>query len=198
MSYQSIAKKIIALKETDLQLREKLIKEGKLSEGYNQDMEALHIANAYELDKIITEIGYPSISKVGKEANEAAWLVIQHAISLPKFMKKCADLLRDSVKKGDGDSLNLAYLTDRIAVYEGRLQLYGTQFDWNEEGQLVAQPYDKLALVNQRRAAIGLNTLEEQTKIITRRARDERESVPSDYEKRKMEYDNWRSKVGWI
>lgn len=197
-SYESIAKKIVALKDKDLRLRDKLIEEGKLSDGYNQNMETLHIANAQALEKIITEIGFPSISKVGKEASEAAWLIIQHAISLPNFMKKCAELLRESVERGDGNVINLAYLTDRIAVYEGRLQFYGTQFDWNEDGQLVAQPYDELDLVNQRRAAVGLNTLEEQTKIIEKRAREERQSRPADFERRKIEYDKWRNKVGWI
>lgn len=38
-------------------------------------------------------IGYPTEDRVGKEAATAAWLVIQHAIEQPDFMKKCRKLL---------------------------------------------------------------------------------------------------------
>lgn len=43
-------------------------------------MEQLHNRNAKILNDIIEAIGYPTIDKVGKEASEAAWLVIQHSI----------------------------------------------------------------------------------------------------------------------
>jgi hypothetical protein len=51
------------------------------------------------LNKIIDEIGYPTIEKVGKEASEAAWLVIQHAIGQPHFMKKCVKLLKNAANQ---------------------------------------------------------------------------------------------------
>ncbi len=124
-----IANKIIELKNRDLKLRDKLLKEGKLSDGYHADMEALHNCNAKILNQIIDDIGYPTIEKIGFEANEAAWLIIQHAISQPRFMKKCAKLLEDAVNQGKAHSAKLAYLSDRISVFEGRPQLYGTQFD---------------------------------------------------------------------
>lgn len=44
-------------------------------------------------EEIIDTIGYPTIAKVGKAASEAAWLIVQHAISEPKLMKRCYGLL---------------------------------------------------------------------------------------------------------
>jgi hypothetical protein len=38
MLYKEIAKKIIALKDVDLEFRDKLIEAGKLGEGYNEEM----------------------------------------------------------------------------------------------------------------------------------------------------------------
>jgi hypothetical protein len=38
MDYKRIAKKIIDLRNADLALRDKLIENGQLSEGYNQEM----------------------------------------------------------------------------------------------------------------------------------------------------------------
>lgn len=197
MKYQSIAEKIISLKNADLQLWNKLIQSGQLGNGYNEEMEKLHNSNAKELRDIVDKIGYPTINKVGKEASEAAWLVIQHAIAQPDFMRKCAQLLEDAVRENTADPKNLAYLTDRIAVFEGKPQMYGTQFDWDEKGELSPNPYDDLGKVNQRRKSIGLNTLEEQTESIRRRVKNENQSSPSDYEKRQQEMNRWREKVGW-
>ena len=86
--YKDIAAKIIAMKDEDLRVRDSLIKKGQLEGGYHPEMEKVHNNNAKQLDKIIDEIGYPTINKVGKEASEAVWLIIQHAISQPTFMKK--------------------------------------------------------------------------------------------------------------
>jgi len=198
MNYKKIAKKLINLKNADLKLRDKLIQNGQLFEGYNKEMEALHNRNAEILNDIIETIGYPTIDKVGKEASEAAWLVIQHSIGQPDFMKKCAQLLEIAVSQNNADKKNLAYLSDRIAVFEGKQQLYGTNFDWDENGKLSPYLYDDLVKVNQRRKAIGLNTLEDQTSILRKQTKSENHAPPADFEKRKKEFDDWRRKVGWI
>lgn len=198
MDYISIAEKIIELKNTDLTLREKLAKSGELSEGYNEEMKLLHNKNANILNEIIDTIGYPTIDKVGKEANEAAWLIIQHSIGQPEFMRKCAALLENAVKENRADVKSLAFLTDRIAVLEEKPQLYGTQFDWDKFGNLTPNPFDDLNKVNERRKSIGLNTIEEQTEIIRARVKSENQSPPKDIEKRKQEIDQWKKNVGWI
>lgn len=194
----AIAKRIIQLKRTDLELRDELIENGQLGTGYHPDMEELHNRNARLLDIIIDQIAYPTIDKVGKKANQAAWLVIQHAIGQPQFMKKCVKLLEKAVLEDKANPQNLAYLTDRIAVFEGKLQLYGTQFDWDHEGELSPKAFDDLKKVNQRRLAIGLNKLEEQTIIIKMQAQNENQSPPADFEDRKREFEEWKRSVGWI
>lgn len=197
MDYTIIAQKIIDLKNRDLVVREKLVKSGQLGDGYNEEMKELHNRNAELLNDIIDEIGYPTIKKVGKEANEAAWLVIQHSIVKPAFMKKSAALLEIAVNENNADPKSLAYLIDRIAVLEGKPQLYGTQFDWDETGNLNPNLYDDLIKVNERRKSIGLNTLEEQTEVIRRQAKNENQSPPADFGKRKQEIEEWKKTVGW-
>lgn len=198
MDFNNIAKRIIDLKNEDLDLRSKLAKTGQLGEGYNLEMEQLHIKNAMILSGIIDMIGYPTIEKVGEEASDAAWLLIQHSIGNPDFMKKCAELLEVAVSENKAKPVNLAYLSDRIAVSEGRPQLYGTQFDWDEKGELSPNKYDELSKVNQRRKSIGLNSLEEQTEMIRRQAEAENHFPPVDFAKRKKEIEEWRMKTGWL
>jgi hypothetical protein len=198
MNSKSIAEKIIDLKNEDLELRGSLVKAGQLGEGYNQEMEKLHNRNAAALNEIMNRIGYPGIDKVGKEASEAAWLIIQHSIGRPGFMKNCAKLLENAVRENKADPQNLAYLTDRIAVLEGKPQLYGTQFDWDENGELSPNPIDDLAKVNQRRKLTGLNTLEEQTEIMRRQVKNENQLPPADFEERRKKINEWKKVVGWI
>lgn len=193
-----IAKKIIELKNKDLKLRNELIKKKELSNGYNEEMEALHNANAKELSQIIDEIGYPTIDKVGKEASEAAWLIIQHAIGQPEFMKKSAEMLKKAVQENKADPICLAYLTDRIAVFEDNPQLYGTQFDWDINGKMNPNQVDDMEKVNQRRKNLGFNSIQEQIEIMQERVRKENQMPPEDFEKRKQEYNIWRKSVGWI
>ncbi len=198
MVYNNFTKKIINLKEADLKLREKLILSGRLDDGYNPEMEQLHIHNAIVLNEIIDIIGYPTFEKVGKEASDAAWLIIQHSIGNPDFMKKCKTLLEIAVGEGKAEPLHLAYLTDRIAVLEGKDQLYGTQFDWDGNGELSANTFDSIEKVNLRRKSLGLNSLEEQTEIMRERVKSENQLPPADFEKRKQEMDNWRRRTGWL
>ncbi len=198
MELQDIASEIIALKDADLTLRSELMEQGELIEGYHPSMEALHNENASALNVIIKSIGYPTKEKVGKEASDAAWLIIQHAISQPSFMKRCALLLKEEVNLGKADPIHLAYLTDRIAVFEGKPQLYGSQFDWDEYGQMSPNVYDHIFKVNERRRAIGLNSLQEQIEIMRSQVQAENQKPPQNLTIRKERFNQWRKLVGWI
>lgn len=198
MEYPKIAKEIVDLQNADLELRNKLVQNGQLSDGYNKEMEVLHNRNAQILNNIIEKIGYPTVEKVGKEANEAAWLVIQHSIGQPEFMKKCAALLEKAVAENQADAKHLAYLTDRIAAFEGKAQLYGTQFDWDAGGEMNPKLFDDFEKVNFRRKTIGLNSLEEQTEIIRKQVIAENQKPPADMIERTKQADAWREMVGWI
>lgn len=197
MKYKEISEIILGLKSADLDIRDKLIRSGQLSNGYNEEMNKLHNSNAKILDEIIDTIGYPTTDKVGKEASEATWLVIQHSIGQPEFMKKCMNLLKVAVGENKANPINLAYLADRIAVFEGKPQLYGTQFDWDENGELCPNDFDDLTKVNQRRKSIGLNPLEEQIEIMRKQARIENQTPPINFERRKEEFEQWKKSVGW-
>lgn len=198
MDYPKIAEEIIEMQNADLELRDKLVQNGQLFDGYNKEMEALHNKHAEILNNIIDKIGYPSVDKVGNEANEAAWLVIQHSIGQPEFMKKCAVLLERAVAENQADAKQLAYLSDRIAGFEGRPQLYGTQFDWDASGEMNPKLFDDFEKVNERRKSVGLNSLEEQTEIIRKQVAAENQKPPADLKKRNKQADEWRKNVGWI
>ena len=89
MKHKNIAERINQMANNDLKLRNELIQKGELGNGYNKEMEELHNHNSVLLDAIIDEIGYPTIDLVGEKASDATWLIIQHSIGNPAFMRKC-------------------------------------------------------------------------------------------------------------
>ena len=56
--------------------------------------------------------------------------------------------------------LNVGLLEDRVRVNTGRPQLYGTQRDFNELGQAYIKDLEDRDQVNERRAALEMETLE--------------------------------------
>ena len=113
-------------------------------------------------------------------------------------MRRCQTLLEKAVAKENASPILLVYLTDRIAVLEGKPQQYGTQFDWDKNGVLQANPFDDLDAVNKRRKSIGLNTLKEQLAVMRQRAKDENQLPPKDFLKKEKAFQEWRKRVGWI
>ncbi|NBC05905.1 MAG: hypothetical protein GVY26_01780 [Bacteroidetes bacterium] len=198
MRYPELAQQIIDLQTADQQLRDQLARSGQLGQGYNEAMQRLHNQNATHLAHIIDGIGYPTVERVGEAANAAAWLVIQHAIGQPPFMRKCLQLLEEAVAEQQADHKHLAYLSDRIAVLAGQPQRYGTQFDWDEQGKLSPNTCDDRAAVDRRRATLGLNSLAEQTRLMRKRAAAEQQQAPANFQARKREMDAWRKKTGWV
>lgn len=198
MQYPQHAAAIIAMKAADLALRDQLLQQNALNEGYHPAMAALHAQHARQLQAIMEAIGYPTIDRVGAEGSAAAWLLIQHAIGCPSFMKRSLVLLEQVVRDQQANPQELAYLSDRIAVFEGQPQLYGTQFDWDAEGRMSPQPYDDLDQVNRRRAALGLNTLEAQTALLRARVLAEGQRPPEDRAAHRQAYETWKKEVGWI
>lgn len=113
--------------------------------------------NLKQFKKIIATCGWPLTSK----DSHSAWLLAQHADSDIAFQRHAKGLLEASVKAGIAAPRDLAYLADRIAANEGRPQEYGTQFSQTDRCHLVLGPVDDRQLVNRRRLAIGLQSLEE-------------------------------------
>ncbi|MGI8639418.1 MAG: DUF6624 domain-containing protein [Pyrinomonadaceae bacterium] len=184
---------LLAMSSEDVRVREKLAETGELFNGYCPKMEKVHLKNAAELEKMITENGWLGKSLVGKDGAEAAWLIVQHAISLPDFQRKCLKLIEKAVAENEAEPFQAAYLHDRICFFENRPQKYGTQSDWNETGKMEVWELEDKEKVNEYRAEVGLKPL----KSFVWENTETRENKPDDFEKRTTEYENWLRKVGW-
>lgn len=195
---RNIMNELIQMKERDLEVREQLLREGVLFEGYHIEMEKVHIENGLRLTNIMEEIGWPNEEKVGKEAADAAWLILQHAISLPQLQRNALPILEKEMNAGYIEPFRFAYLYDRILFFEGKPQRYGTQFDWDEEGNMRPWKIEDEESIEQRRAEIGLPPMQEELERIQHELKENNVSPPSSMKKRMAEVHEWRERVGWL
>ncbi len=188
---------LIELYHNDEQTRARLAKEGVLFEGYAAEMEQVHAANAEQFESIVSEFGWPGESLVGEDGTWLAWMIAQHAIGLPVFQRRCLDLLNAAVKNEEAPAIHAAYLTDRIRFNERKPQVYGTVFDWDEQGQLNPWMVEDEAGVDGRRASVGLPPLAVATEDARKQAAAEGNVPPADYSSRQWEIEEWSRKTGW-
>ena len=112
-----------------------------------------------KLIKILDMHGWVGKSRVGDNANQAIWLIIQHAEL--KTQEKYLPLLKESVEKGESEGWHLAFLEDRILMRRRENQLYGTQTLWDDIlKKYKIYPIENLKNVNQRRKRLGLEPIE--------------------------------------
>jgi len=124
----------------------------------------LDAENTKWLKGIVEKHEWPAVTLVGKDGVNAAWLLVQHADAEPQFQRHCLDLMV-RLPKNEVSRSNLAYLTDRVLLAEGKKQVYGTQFTF-VEGKWKPRPLEDEANVDKRRAEAGLPPLAEYVKQI--------------------------------
>jgi hypothetical protein len=109
---------------------------------------------------ILDTYGWIGTDSIGPSGSSTLWTVIQH--SDLDVQQKYLPMMRTAVKQGRAHANELAYLEDRVALEEGRKQTYGTQFQINKKThKYTVAPIEDEANVNRRRAAIGLEPLED-------------------------------------
>ena len=182
----------------DLELRDTLVQRGVLYGGYHPEMAALHRANAERLRAILHDHGWPAPPIFGAEVTDAAWLIVQHAIGEPAFQRVMLVRLQAEVAAGRLPAARAAMLDDRIRAFEGRPQRYGSQVDWDEQGELNPwPPVEEPDMVDDRRHAVGLPPLAEQLDRLRARARAEGDRPPPNVIEWRRESEAWARSVGW-
>lgn len=129
-------------------------------------MEDIDVKNTARMTQIVEKYGWPGKNLVGDDGAHDAWLLVQHADRDKPFQKRCLALMEPLVKRGEVSGSDFAYLTDRVLVGEGKLQIYGSQFHTNAQGEMVPQPIADAANVDARRKDVGLTPLAEYAKVL--------------------------------
>jgi hypothetical protein len=118
--------------------------------------------NQERVMQIIDENGWIGISQVGFLANNALFLVIQHASV--EILEKYFPLLKESVDKGESQPADMALMDDRIRMYRKQRQLYGSQTT-TIDGKTYVWPIEDPANVDERRKSVQLPPLADYLKL---------------------------------
>lgn len=188
---------LVAAARRDLDTRTRLAASGELFNGYHPEMEAVHDENAALLTRVFDDIGWPGRREYGDDGAGAAFLILQHAIGHPDLQRRGLTLLLDAIPEGQANPLDAAYLSDRISIFEGGAQTFGTQFDWDANGQLSPAAVRDPETLDERRASVGLPPMAETIAHMRANAAAEGDTAPADLAERRAAYDAWARKVGW-
>lgn len=153
-NFSLIAKDLKNMFDEDQKIRLAELKEKRIRTGFQQ----VDLKHQKKLRKIISEIGWPTYSKVGKEASGWAWMIAQHSDNDLEFQKECLKMM-SSLSDTEVNPINKAYLEDRVRLNEERPLLYGTQIP-NKQGDPIDYPIEDKKNLNQRRADLGLEPYE--------------------------------------
>ncbi|MBI2551436.1 hypothetical protein HYV73_03785 [Candidatus Uhrbacteria bacterium] len=165
MLYPDIGKELIKMSQRDQEMRNRAMKD---MEAWDKSVD---IENTIRLQEIIDEIGWPTISKVGKEASRMAWLIAQHADHDSIFQHRVLEIMK-SVEAGEIEKSELAYLEDRVRVNEGKAQRFGTQFFCDKDGVFGPRLIEDRNGLENRRKEFRLEPFAEYEKKMREKYRD--------------------------
>jgi hypothetical protein len=114
--------------------------------------------NLIKVTAILDQYGWLGPDVVGGSGNSALFLVIQH--SDQKTQEKYLPMMREAVKNGKAHGSSLALLEDRVALRQGKKQIYGSQIGRDtEKNTHYVLPLEDPDNVDKRRAKVGLAPL---------------------------------------
>lgn len=126
-------------------------------------MNALDSVNQSIVSTILDKYGWLSKEQTSKQANEVLFLVIQHAPL--QVQLRYLPLLKQAVSAKRARSADYALLVDRTNMYQGKFQIYGSQFNYDNKSHIHIYPIYKEPYVNKRRKSVGLPPMEVYVKM---------------------------------
>lgn len=115
--------------------------------------QVVDLRNVQALHQILDAGGVPTPDRVGRQAMNDLWLLVQHAdtdVPLQERVLRALSAEGSGVARGD-----IAMLTDRIRGHHGLPELYATGFH-RSGTQMVPNPIEDEAHVDERRAKMDM------------------------------------------
>jgi hypothetical protein len=127
----------------------------RTDEAQREKMGGVDADNTAHLIKLVQEVGWVDATRFGAATSNTAFLIVQHSGNLPLMRAALPEIEKD-VKAGRLDAQPYALLYDRLQLYLGEKQRFGTQIGQNEQGEAVVLPLEDRARVDEFRKQLGL------------------------------------------
>jgi tetratricopeptide (TPR) repeat protein len=160
-----LQKELIQIFYDDQDIRNRFIEaerqfgyQSRIKDSLIQVMIKVDSINLVKIKNILDTKGWVGKDRVGEQASASIFLVIQH--SDLKTQQQYLPMMREAVKKGNASAANLALLEDRVALGEGRKQVYGSQICYDDKSKrYIVCPIEDPDNVDTRRAEVGLGPI---------------------------------------
>lgn len=130
-------------------------------EGTRHHFDRIDGANSDRLQELLREISWAELVALSPAAGEQAFSLISHSNDTA-FKRRMIAAFEPLARAGQMPGDRFAMLVDDVAMEEQRPQVYGTNFRCLD-GVYQPHPTEAMDQLNARRAAIGLNSIEEYT-----------------------------------
>ncbi|QDE41468.1 hypothetical protein FIV34_20820 [Luteibacter pinisoli] len=144
----------------DDQARRRAAMASPTNEGLAQATMAVDKANLAWMKIHFVAEGFPSVDAVGHRGVEEAFILVQHADQDLAFQSSMLPVVAKLGSRGDVMKGDVAMLTDRVLVAQGKPQRYGTQYDIDagtgHAVKMSLKPVEDRVHLDTRRAAMEL------------------------------------------
>jgi len=163
--YRAIRQELHRIYQRDQQIRESIMAVGMDSPAATplfQQMRGIDSVNQVYVRQLLATTGWPARSQVGDTAARTVYLVVQHTGRAA--IAQHLPALRRLVRQGEADATDAATMADRLAMFSGKKQRYGTQATSmvRPDGARVLWPVQHPGRVNRVRRRVGFTTTVEQ------------------------------------
>lgn len=168
INYDSIRIVLENMRDEDQEIRRILVDsigyDSPNSGPFIRKMMDIDAENQTKIKLILDNYGWVEQSKIGIKASEAFFYTIQH--SDIELMEKWFPEFKRLADSNEANRKHCAMMEDRILMWKGKKQIYGTQAsDFRPDKKMAIWPIENPESVNERRKKIGFaSTVEEYAK----------------------------------
>lgn len=159
VSQPSLREALATRAAADTRARDAMMAKGAPDPAAMQAILDIDSDNLAWLKGVVARQGFPTVAQVGKQGVADAWLLVQHADRDSAFQLQVLRTLQARGAEAGVRGQDLAMLTDRVLLAQGKPQRYGTQFKPDAHGALAMQPVEDATELDARRARVGLMPL---------------------------------------
>jgi hypothetical protein len=163
--YKDVIDQLVIIDNDDLKYRIQVQELGEKYGLFSKEVDAVWLLmnktdsiNQVKVKTILDKYGWLGISKIGNQCSSTLYRVIQH--SDLNTQEKYLPLIREAVKNKEAKPRDLATLEDRVALRQGKKQIYGTQIGQDKKSlKYYLSPLEDPDNVDKRRAQVELEPL---------------------------------------
>lgn len=127
LGWEEIASELVAMRSPELARYRRAAPPESRDPALHAHIQRIDAAHVARLKAIVHAHGWPTFERVGERAASAAVLTAQYAGHDPDFLEDAIERMTPLARTGEVSAPYVALLTDRLRVYKGQKQVFGTQ-----------------------------------------------------------------------